>query len=77
MAVPHGSSDLHRLDDFVASLADRFSSRRVWGTDWPHATESVKPDDAALANLLGRWSPQPMRDSILATNPALPYGFNE
>lgn len=77
MAVPHGSPDLHRLDDFVANLGDRFASRLVWGTDWPHATESVKPDDAALANLLARWFPQPVRDSILSTNPALLYRFND
>lgn len=77
MMVPEGSPDLHRLDDFVAGIAERFSSRLVWGTDWPHATESVKPDDAALANLLARWFPQPVRDSILATNPALLYRFND
>jgi predicted TIM-barrel fold metal-dependent hydrolase len=77
IAVPHGSPDLHPLDDFVAGIADRFSSRLVWGTDWPHATESVKPDDTTLANLLARWFPQPVRDSILATNPALLYRFND
>ena len=65
MAVPYGSPDLHRLNDFVANLGDRFASRLVWGTDWPHAIESVKPDDAALANLLARSFPQPVRDSIL------------
>ncbi|RLK31714.1 putative TIM-barrel fold metal-dependent hydrolase [Cupriavidus plantarum] len=81
MAVPHGSGDLRgpalqQLDDFVTSLADRFSSRLVWGTDWPHATESVKPDDAALADLLARWFPPPVRDAILVTNPAVLYRFN-
>lgn len=77
MAVPRGTHDLHRLDDFVSSVADRYSSRLVWGSDWPHATESVKPNDAALANLLSRWFTEPVRTRILATNPALLYRFND
>ena len=28
--------------------------RMVWGSDWPHPTESEKPDDAVLFDLLAR-----------------------
>ncbi|KAI3591744.1 hypothetical protein D9X30_3269 [Cupriavidus sp. U2] len=77
MAVPAGSHDLHRLDEFVISIAQQFSSRLVWGTDWPHATESDKPDDTALTNLLLRWFPaSDARDRLLVSNPAALYQFD-
>ncbi|MGE8452539.1 MAG: amidohydrolase family protein [Pseudomonadales bacterium] len=76
MAIPSESNDLHRLDDFVASIAQQFSSRLVWGTDWPHATEVDKPNDATLANLLAKWISEPsVRDAILVSNPAQLYRF--
>ena len=36
------------LDPLVQSLVGRIPDRLVWGLDWPHATESDKPDDARL-----------------------------
>jgi D-galactarolactone isomerase len=50
--------------------------RMVWGSDWPHPTESEKPDDAVLFDLLADWSPDPAtRRRILVDNPAALYGF--
>jgi predicted TIM-barrel fold metal-dependent hydrolase len=51
--------------------------RCVWGSDWPHPTErEVKPDDAALFDLLGEWAgDEATRDRILVGNPAALYGF--
>jgi predicted TIM-barrel fold metal-dependent hydrolase len=52
--------------------------RVVWGSDWPHPTESAdnKPDDAALFDLLGEWTPDPAtRHRILVENPQSLYGF--
>ena len=48
----------------------------VWGTDWPHPSEKVKPDDALLLDLLGIWVPdEATRTRILVDNPAKLYGF--
>jgi len=54
--------------------------RMVWGSDWPHPTENVKPDDAHMLDLFGEWvgavSGDPaLRDRILVDNPATLYGF--
>jgi D-galactarolactone isomerase len=52
--------------------------RMVWGSDWPHPTETEKPDDAVLFDLLGAWAPdEATRQCILVNNPAKLYGFPE
>ena len=59
------------------ALAEHAPQRCVWGSDWPHPTEpNVKPDDAALFDLLQEWSPdETVRHGILVANPATLYGF--
>jgi predicted TIM-barrel fold metal-dependent hydrolase len=52
--------------------------RVVWGSDWPHPTETPehKPDDAMLFDLLAEWAPdEAQRRRILVTNPEALYGF--
>jgi predicted TIM-barrel fold metal-dependent hydrolase len=50
--------------------------RMVWGSDWPHPTETEKPDDAVLFDLLSDWArDDATRHRILAENPAKLYGF--
>jgi predicted TIM-barrel fold metal-dependent hydrolase len=50
--------------------------RLVWGSDWPHPTEKVKPDDAVLFDLLAQWAPDAAtRTRILVENPARLYDF--
>jgi len=50
--------------------------RCVWGSDWPHPTESTKPDDAKLMDLLQEWArDEATRHRILVENPARLYGF--
>jgi predicted TIM-barrel fold metal-dependent hydrolase len=50
--------------------------RLVWGSDWPHTTESHKPDDAALFALLSDWADDAaVRSRILVDNPAVLYDF--
>mgnify|MGYP003340938779 CR=1 FL=1 len=39
----------------VHALCRTAPSRLVWGSDWPHPTESTKPDDARLLDLFGEW----------------------
>jgi D-galactarolactone isomerase len=52
--------------------------RMVWGSDWPHPTEKVKPDDAVLFDLLAQWVPdEASRDRILVQNPEVLYGFGK
>lgn len=50
--------------------------RLVWGSDWPHPTQTRKPDDAVLFDLLGVWAPdETVRRRILVDNPETLYGF--
>jgi D-galactarolactone isomerase len=50
--------------------------RCVWGSDWPHPSPSVKPDDAILFDLLLAWAPdEATRNRILVDNPQTLYGF--
>jgi predicted TIM-barrel fold metal-dependent hydrolase len=50
----------------------------VWGSDWPHPTETDKPDDALLLDLLSEWAPDAAtRRRILVDNPQVLYGFSE
>jgi D-galactarolactone isomerase len=50
--------------------------RLVWGSDWPHPSEKVKPDDALLLDLLLDWAPdEAVRTRILTQNPEELYAF--
>jgi predicted TIM-barrel fold metal-dependent hydrolase len=52
--------------------------RLVWGSDWPHPTPTVSPDDAVLFDLLTQWAPdEATRNRILVTNPEALYGFGK
>src|SRR5687768_916572 len=53
------------------------SERLVWGSNWPHPSETVKPDDAVCFDLLAEWAPdEAQRRRILVTNPEKLYGFS-
>jgi D-galactarolactone isomerase len=50
--------------------------RMVWGSDWPHVTESSKPDDAVLLDLVADWVPAAAdQRRLLVDNPETLYGF--
>ena len=50
--------------------------RLVWGSDWPHPSPKIKPDDANLFDLLSTWAPdEATRNRILINNPQELYGF--
>ncbi len=50
--------------------------RLVWGSDWPHPSPKIKPDDAGLFDLLAVWAPdEATRHRILVANPEALYGF--
>lgn len=50
--------------------------RVVWGSDFPHVTEKIKPDEHVLINLIAQWLPtQRARQLALEDNPTELYGF--
>ena len=52
-------------------------NRLVWGSDWPHPTEAIKPNDANMLDMLGRWTTdRSVIEQILVRNPTELYGFN-
>ena len=63
--------------DVALALIRYAPDRCVWGSDWPHPTETeAKPDDAMLLDLLADWSGnEETRRRILVDNPAALYGF--
>lgn len=68
-------SDMDRAAHAWVSAAPE---RLVWGSDWPHTTETEasKPDDTALFKLLSHWVQDPVQHrAILVDNPARLYDF--
>jgi predicted TIM-barrel fold metal-dependent hydrolase len=70
------AGDYLDIDAVAQSWIAANTDRMVWGSDWPHPTEHDKPDDAALMDLLGRWtSDNAIIQKILVSNPENLYGF--
>ncbi|SOE56728.1 Predicted metal-dependent hydrolase, TIM-barrel fold [Burkholderia sp. D7] len=64
------------MDRAAHAWVNAAPERLVWGSDWPHTTETAKPDDAALFDLLSHWVENPtQRRAILVDNPARLYDF--
>ena len=58
------------------SIAEFAPKRVVWGSDFPHVTETVKPNEFILARLIPQWLPsQRSRQLALSDNPAELYNF--
>ena len=58
------------------AIADYAPERVVWGSDFPHVTEKIKPDERALIELIPQWFPsERSRRLALAENPQELYGF--
>jgi D-galactarolactone isomerase len=71
-----GPPDYPDATKIARALVALAPSRLVWGSDWPHVTEPVKPDDANLLDLLSLWSGDPAtQNRILVDNAAELYGF--
>jgi D-galactarolactone isomerase len=65
------------ITPMARAWVDAVPERLVWGGDWPHVTETHKPDDAMLLDLLTDWAgDDATRERILVTNPAALYGFS-
>lgn len=58
------------------AIAEFAPERVVWGSDFPHVTEKVKPDEDGLAEMIPLWFPtERARQMALADNPQELYGF--
>ena len=58
------------------AIAEFAPERVVWGSDFPHTTEKVKPDEAVLTEMIARWLPsEKARELALVKNPEEVYGF--
>jgi 2-pyrone-4,6-dicarboxylate lactonase len=62
---------------FVRLVVERYSSRLLWGTDWPHPQYfKPMPNDADLVDQLADWLPsEALRKQVLVDNPADLFGF--
>ena len=61
--------------DAVAPLVSDYSSRVLWGTDWPHPNmEKAIPDDGHLVDMIPRIAPTPqLQHKLLVANPMTLY----
>lgn len=65
------------VSGLARSLVAAAPERMVWGTDWPHPTARITPDDAVLLDLLLAWADDDaIRRRILVDNPERLYGFS-
>ncbi len=65
------------IGQVVQALVRVAPERLVWASDWPHPTEEIKPDDAALLDFFGDFMPdEATHDRIFVRNPELLYGFS-
>ena len=59
------------MADYGAALFEAAPERGLWGTDWPHVTETRKVDERANLALLRRYLPDDAAwRRVLADNPA-------
>ena len=60
----------------AVAIAEFAPERVVWGTDFPHVTEKVKPDEKKLTEMIPIWFPtEKARQLALVDNPQELYGF--
>ncbi len=61
---------------FARALLSANAERILWGSDWPHVTTKVMPNDGDLCDLLSDWIPDAhQREQVLVKNPARLYSF--
>lgn len=62
---------------FARMLVENFSSRVLWGTDWPHPNfRADAPDDGILVDLIPEIAPTAeLQRALLVDNPYRFYGF--
>ena len=64
--------------EVARALAKYAPERMLWGGDWPHVTEKVKPDEWALLNTIEQWFEDDKAKRLaLVDNPCEVYGFQK
>ena len=73
-----GAPRYEDVKPIARAYIEHAAERCVWGSDWPHPTEPhMKPDDAALFDLVRDWAPsEAVRQKILVDNADTLYGFS-
>ena len=63
--------------DIVARALARYAPERMlWGNDFPHVTEKIKPDENVLLATIEKWFPDERTKHLaLVENPEEVYGF--
>lgn len=62
---------------FARALVAANPQRLVWGTDWPHPSVQVMPNDGDLVDGVPDWLPTAeLQKQVLVHNPARLYGFD-
>lgn len=62
--------------DIARGFVARIPQALVWGSDWPHATETKKPDSSMLLALRDEWGiVGPLYEQIMIAAPKALYGF--
>jgi D-galactarolactone isomerase len=60
----------------ASALAAYAPERMLWGNDFPHVTEKIKPNEWELLETIDRWfADDRARRLALVENPAKVYGF--
>ena len=64
-------------DKVANAFAAYAPERMLWGSDYPHVTEKIKPDEWELLDTVNRWFPtEKARIQALVQNPEEVYGFD-
>jgi 2-pyrone-4,6-dicarboxylate lactonase len=64
----------HDAVPFAQALISTTPDRVLWGTDWPHPNVKNMPNDGALVDLFGMYTPEPaVQQKILVDNPTRLY----
>ena len=72
---PPAYADVNKVGEAYVKAAPE---RMLWGSNWPHPSETVKPDDALLFDQLAAWAPDAATQRrILVENPEIVYGFGK
>lgn len=66
------------IADFISRITRRFPQRLVWGSDWPHATETTPQNDVEMLAYFKNLMPNSSVEyAIFVDNPTTLYGFQK
>jgi D-galactarolactone isomerase len=76
LASAYGGPNFADLTEIAEALVKSYPERLLWGSDWPHATEATKPNDADMLDWLMQLIPNTTdQHRIFVDNPAALYKF--